>query len=228
MASATNVPLKLRISCLLSTGRASSSASLVYPAAILSRFQTDAVPTGGSCSGRLTHNGKSMGLHRCIPSTVAGQLQPGEAIKCGWDCFSRHSSGSRVLPTSPARQTRRGLPLPHWRMAFRRHAPAVSLPGRRKGPGRVTGQVDIKGNTVTFTSRATNHSFTVDLKALQPDGSGKVVGKDEKNREFYLTFDPGSGARLFHVTNSLRLAGVFMRLRHSDVSQGQRARTALN
>src|SRR6266566_9006402 len=41
------------------------------------------------------------------------------------------------------------------------------------------GQVDIKGNTLTFksTSPIPNHSFTVDLKALQPDGSGKVVGK---------------------------------------------------
>ena len=64
------------------------------------------------------------------------------------------------------------------------------------------GQVDIKGNTLTFksTSPFPNNSFTVDLKALQPDGSGKVVGKDDKNREFYLTFDPGSGARPFHVT----------------------------
>jgi len=65
------------------------------------------------------------------------------------------------------------------------------------------GQVDIKGNTLTFTSRATNRSYTLDLKALQPDGSGKVVGKDDKNREFYLAFDPGSGARPFHVTNSI-------------------------
>ena len=64
-------------------------------------------------------------------------------------------------------------------------------------------QVDIKGNTLTFTSRTSNRSFTLDLKALQPDGSGKVVGKDDKNREFYLTFDPGSGARPFHVTNSI-------------------------
>ncbi len=67
------------------------------------------------------------------------------------------------------------------------------------------GQVDIKGNTLTFrsTSPIPNHSFTVDLKALQPDGSGRVVGKDDKNREFYLTFDPGSGARPFLVTNSI-------------------------
>ena len=67
------------------------------------------------------------------------------------------------------------------------------------------GQVDIKGNTLTFksTSPFPNNSFTVDLKALQPDGSGKVVGKDDKNREFYLTFDPGSGARPFQVTNSI-------------------------
>ena len=64
------------------------------------------------------------------------------------------------------------------------------------------GQVDIKGNTLTFrsTSAIPNHSFTVDLKALQPDGSGKVVGIDNNNREFYLTFDPGSGARPFNVT----------------------------
>ena len=67
------------------------------------------------------------------------------------------------------------------------------------------GQVDIKGNTLTFksTSAIPNHSFTVDLTALNPDGSGKVVGIDKNNREFYLTFDPGSGARPFHVTNSI-------------------------
>jgi hypothetical protein len=65
-------------------------------------------------------------------------------------------------------------------------------------------QVDIKGNTLTFTSRTSKRSFTVDLKALQPDGSGKVVGKDDdKNREFYVTFDPGSGARPFLVTSSI-------------------------
>jgi class 3 adenylate cyclase/peptidoglycan hydrolase-like protein with peptidoglycan-binding domain len=65
-------------------------------------------------------------------------------------------------------------------------------------------QVDITGNTLTFTSRdTTKRSFTVDLKALRPDGSGKVVGKDDKNREFYVTFDPGSGARPFHVTDSI-------------------------
>ena len=67
-------------------------------------------------------------------------------------------------------------------------------------------QVDIKGNTLTFksTSAIPNHSFTVDLKALQPDGSGKVVGVDKDNREFYLTFDPGSGARTFHMTYRLK------------------------
>ena len=72
--------------------------------------------------------------------------------------------------------------------------------------GRADGQVDIKGDTLTFksTSAIPNHSFTVDLKALQPDGSGKVVGKDDKNREFYLTFDPGSGARTFHMTYRLK------------------------
>ena len=70
--------------------------------------------------------------------------------------------------------------------------------------GPAYGQVDIKGNTLTSTSRATNRSFTLDLKALQPDGSGKVVGKDKNNREFYLTFDPGSGARPFHMTYRLK------------------------
>ncbi len=75
--------------------------------------------------------------------------------------------------------------------------------GQQVSLGQNEWQVDIKGNTLTFTSRATNRSFTLDLKALQPDGSGKVVGKDDKNREFYLTFDPGSGARPFHLTNSI-------------------------
>ena len=65
-------------------------------------------------------------------------------------------------------------------------------------------QVDTKGSTLTFTSGASKRSFTLELKALQPDGSGKVVGKDDdKNREFYVTFDPGTGARPFHVTNSI-------------------------
>ena len=62
----------------------------------------------------------------------------------------------------------------------------------RASLGPTDWQVDIKGNTLTFTStsRVPNRSFTLDLKALQPDGSGKGVGKDDKNREFYLTFDP--------------------------------------
>lgn len=70
--------------------------------------------------------------------------------------------------------------------------------------GRADGQVDIKGNTLTFrsTSPIPNHSFTVDLNGLQPDGSGTVAGKDTKHRTFYLTFDRGSGARPFHMTYS--------------------------
>ena len=68
------------------------------------------------------------------------------------------------------------------------------------------GQVDIKENTLTFTSTSPipNHSFTVDLKGLNPDGSGKVVGTDKTNRGFYLTFKPGSGARTFHMTYPLK------------------------
>ncbi len=80
--------------------------------------------------------------------------------------------------------------------------------GQFPGPewiAQADGQVDIKGNTLTYTStsRAPNRSFTADLKALQPDGSGIVVGKDDRNSEFYLTFDPGSGARPFHMTSSI-------------------------
>ena len=76
--------------------------------------------------------------------------------------------------------------------------------GQQVSLGQADWQVDIKGNTLTFTSRTGYRSFTVDLKTLQPDGSGKVVGKDDKNREFYLTFDPGSGARTFHMTYRLK------------------------
>jgi hypothetical protein len=62
-------------------------------------------------------------------------------------------------------------------------------------------QVDIKGNTLTLASQTRlKPSITFDLKGLQPDGSGKVVGKDHKNIEFYITFNPGSGARLFYLT----------------------------
>lgn len=64
-------------------------------------------------------------------------------------------------------------------------------------------QVDVRGNTLTYARRATNRSFTLDLQALQPDGSGRIVGKDDKNREFYVTFDPGRGARGFQVTNAI-------------------------
>jgi hypothetical protein len=77
--------------------------------------------------------------------------------------------------------------------------------GQQVSLGQADWQVGIKGNTLTYTSRTAYRSVTLDLKALQPDGSGKVVGKDDKNREFYLTFDPGSGARPFHVTNSINV-----------------------
>lgn len=80
---------------------------------------------------------------------------------------------------------------------------SIALP---EWTGPAYGQVDIKGNTLTFksTSAIPNHSFTVDLTALQPDGSGRVVGMDKDKREFYLTFDPGSGARTFHMTYRLK------------------------
>ena len=72
-------------------------------------------------------------------------------------------------------------------------------------PGPTDWQVDIKGNTLTFMRQTTTKSsYTVDLKALRPDGSGRVVGRDDKNREFYVTFDPGSGARTFHMTYRLK------------------------
>ena len=65
---------------------------------------------------------------------------------------------------------------------------------------RASWQVGIKGNTLTFTNGMMRLSYTVDLKRLQPDGSGKVVGKDDQDREFYVTFEPGSGARPFYMT----------------------------
>ena len=79
------------------------------------------------------------------------------------------------------------IPLPEWTTA-------------------AAGQVDIKGNTLTFKSPSTipNHSFTVALTGLQPDGSGRVAGTDRNNRGFYLTFEPGSGPRVFHMTYPLK------------------------
>ena len=85
-------------------------------------------------------------------------------------------------------------------VAVSENTPLTAWCGTSRGPWHVV----IKGNTLTFTSQTTTKvSETVDLKALQPDGSGKVVGKDEKDREFYVTFDPGSGARPFYVTSPI-------------------------
>src|ERR1700716_2763503 len=56
--------------------------------------------------------------------------------------------------------------------------------GQQISLGQNDWQVDIKGNALTFTSRSTKPSFPLEFKALQPDGSGKIVGKDDKNREF--------------------------------------------
>jgi hypothetical protein len=75
------------------------------------------------------------------------------------------------------------------------------------GGGQSDWRVDITGTTLKYVSSATNVSFTVDLKPLQPDGSGRAVGKDDKNREFYVVFEPGGGPRPFHVTNSLNACG---------------------
>ena len=111
---------------------------------------------------------------------LAGASHISSAADATWDAVSRLENG--ITPYCAGGQ----FPGPEW-------------------TGQADGQVDIKGNTLTYTStsRAPNRSFTLDLKALQPDGFGKVVGKDDKNREFYLTFDPGSGARPFHVTSSI-------------------------
>lgn len=75
------------------------------------------------------------------------------------------------------------------------------------GSGQSDWQVAIKGNSLTYSSVAANRSYTVDLKSLQPDGSGKATAKDEKNREFYVTFETGPGPRVFRVTSSLTACG---------------------
>src|SRR5258708_15902907 len=48
--------------------------------------------------------------------------------------------------------------------------------------GQTDWQVNIKGNTLTYTSRSTKRSFTLDLKPLQPAASVKVVAQNTKNR----------------------------------------------
>ena len=69
--------------------------------------------------------------------------------------------------------------------------------------GQTDWRVAIAGDTLTLASRAVHRSYTFDLKALQPNGSGRVVGTDGRNRELFLTFDPGSGPRAFRMTNSI-------------------------
>lgn len=69
--------------------------------------------------------------------------------------------------------------------------------------GQTDWVVAIEGDRLTLASQAVHRSYTFDLRALQPDGSGRAVGKDDRNRELHLTFDPGSGARPFHMGNSI-------------------------
>jgi hypothetical protein len=79
------------------------------------------------------------------------------------------------------------------------------------GNGQSDWQVDIQGAQLKYSLIGINRSYTLDLKALQADGSGKVTGKDDKNREFYLRFEPGSGPRVFHVTNANNACAYAMR-----------------
>ena len=120
-----------------------------------------------------------LGLFLATLVGLAGASHISSAADATWAAVSALENGMSRLCGGGS------IPLPEWT------SPAY-------------GQVDIKGNTLTFMSQTTTKSsYTVDLNALRPDGSGRVVGKDDKKREFYVTFDPGSGARPFQVTNSL-------------------------
>ena len=181
------------------------------PGSTLANFQTEFVPPEETKCKIID------GL--VYPSSRHLELQPGEAtneagtvshdIDRAGGCFSHLQRGRRDVGC----RWRTG----EWHVDVVRRRHGEYRAGMDR-PAR--GQVDIKGNTLTFksTSAIPNHSFTVDLKALQPDGSGKVVGTDNNNREFYLTFEPGSGARPFHMTYRLKACGVSIRPRHSDVS----------
>jgi len=150
-----------------------------------------------------THNGKSIWLHRCISEyshrTTAtrggGKMRLGLFLTTliGLAGASHISSAADATWTAVSTLENGTSP----------YCAGGQFTGQQVSLGQTDWQVDIKGNTLTYTSRSTKRSFTLDLKALQPDGSGKVVGKDDKNREFYLTFDPGSGARPFLVTSSI-------------------------
>jgi hypothetical protein len=70
------------------------------------------------------------------------------------------------------------------------------------GVGQSEWQFDIAGATLKLLNMSANRSYIVDLKDLQPDGSGKVTAKGDTNREFYLTFQPGSGPRIVRVALS--------------------------
>src|SRR5258707_13233106 len=49
--------------------------------------------------------------------------------------------------------------------------------GQQVSLGQTDWQVGIKGNTLTYTSRAAYRSFTLAFKGLQTAGSANVVGK---------------------------------------------------
>lgn len=74
------------------------------------------------------------------------------------------------------------------------------------GTGQSEWKMEIKGQTLTYVA-PNNNTRTIDLKSLQADGSGKVTAKDDKNRDFYVTFEPGSGPRVMRLTNSISACG---------------------
>ena len=74
------------------------------------------------------------------------------------------------------------------------------------GGGQADWKMELKGQALSYVT-STNVKRTIDLNSLQADGSGKVTAKDDKDREFYLTFEPGNGPRVIHITNSRNACG---------------------
>jgi hypothetical protein len=76
----------------------------------------------------------------------------------------------------------------------------IEGPPQNCGVGGGTWKLDFNG-TVLQGKSDTGADFRVDTKTLKPDGSGRVATKDDKGRDRYFDFEPGTGHRPFRTSN---------------------------
>jgi hypothetical protein len=76
---------------------------------------------------------------------------------------------------------------------WKTEASVVSGSPRNCGQGPWHLKAAIKGQTYSVVGDRFN--FSINIASLKPDGSGRVVGKNEVGNDIYFDFDSGAGPR---------------------------------